>query len=267
MGPKQTCDSSFGVSNGSRFVKSNSHPWLLLYSKQSLKTDILENDSHHLAWTEAVFLTYKLKTDSMRAALAFILFICWILTVYRWHVCNCGKVYVTRSLWKKVNKMRLFILVKELLDGGLGSPLCSVQLSENWQQLESNYSLTLMPSSYRSWSVGSSWSLHKREDYYLLLSWSCYEQAVQIKTTSGVGLLLNREDSQCFCKGLTGFSSDSHGVNHKLPALSELNGTSHELSEKSGHLSFCFKSVQQDLTNSSDSKLPCIIPMSSIHTN
>lgn len=35
--------------------------------------------------------------------------------------------------------------MKELLDGGLGSPLCSVQLSENWQWLESNYSLTLMP--------------------------------------------------------------------------------------------------------------------------
>ena len=31
------------------------------------------------------------------------------------------------------------------MDGGLGSPLCSVQLSENWQWLESNYSLTLMP--------------------------------------------------------------------------------------------------------------------------
>lgn len=35
--------------------------------------------------------------------------------------------------------------MKELLDGGLGSPLCSFQLSENWQWLESNYSLTLMP--------------------------------------------------------------------------------------------------------------------------
>lgn len=35
--------------------------------------------------------------------------------------------------------------MEELLDGGLGSPLCSVQLSENWQGLESNYSLTLMP--------------------------------------------------------------------------------------------------------------------------
>lgn len=35
--------------------------------------------------------------------------------------------------------------MKELLDGGLGSPLCSVQLSVSWQGLESNYSLTLMP--------------------------------------------------------------------------------------------------------------------------
>lgn len=35
--------------------------------------------------------------------------------------------------------------MKELLDGGLGSPLCSVQLSETWQGLESNYSLALMP--------------------------------------------------------------------------------------------------------------------------
>jgi len=35
--------------------------------------------------------------------------------------------------------------VRELLDRGLGSPLCSVQLSEKWQGLESNYSLTLMP--------------------------------------------------------------------------------------------------------------------------
>lgn len=35
--------------------------------------------------------------------------------------------------------------MKELLDGGLGSPLCSSQLSENQQCLESNYSLTLMP--------------------------------------------------------------------------------------------------------------------------
>lgn len=35
--------------------------------------------------------------------------------------------------------------MKELLDGGLVSLLYSVQLSENWQGLESNYSLTLMP--------------------------------------------------------------------------------------------------------------------------
>lgn len=32
-GPMQTCGSSVDVSNGSRFVKSHSHPQLLLYSK------------------------------------------------------------------------------------------------------------------------------------------------------------------------------------------------------------------------------------------
>lgn len=61
--------------------------------------------------------------------------------------------------------------MKELLDGGLGSPLCSFQLSENWQWLESNYSLTLMPfypTEAEVWETLK--SLHKGEDYYLLLS-------------------------------------------------------------------------------------------------
>lgn len=61
--------------------------------------------------------------------------------------------------------------MKELLDGGLGSPLCSFQLSENWQWLESNYSLTLMPfypTEAEVWEALK--SLHKGEDYYLLLS-------------------------------------------------------------------------------------------------
>lgn len=115
--------------------------------------------------------------------------------------------------------------MKELLYGGLGSPLCSVQLSETWQGLESNYSLALMPFHPKEAEVWEALKVYIKVRiiiYFsaddgtcrLLVLQPWFKHEVSIKKWRVTVLLLS----------FSSFISESRRADHKLLEWPETNG-------------------------------------------